>query len=204
MAGSGGGSSAPGLDAIIVPCGGGGLLAGIALSCDGTSIRVYGADDARRGMLAGQRVRSVASRTVADGLRTLLGELPWRVLHERRLVSGMHSVPDDDILVAMRLVLERCKMVVEPSTCVGLAVALFDEDFRAAVEAAAGDAGWDLGVVLRGGNVDADGLGRLFGGAGGQAGGELTILLRGGIQGQPLARVARCSESSNMYPYAKS
>ncbi|OAA42178.1 Pyridoxal phosphate-dependent enzyme, beta subunit [Metarhizium rileyi] len=158
-----------GLDAIIAPCGGGGMLSGVALSAEGTGIRVFGAepsfqgaDDGKRGYETGRRVESVSTLTVADGLRTPVGEWPWKVIYERRLVSGMYSVTEDEIKKAMRLVLERMKLVVEPSACVGLAVALFDEDFRAMVEREGGDRGWDLGVVFSGGNVGVDAIGRLF------------------------------------------
>ena len=160
-----------GLDAIIAPCGGGGMLSGIALSCEGTGIRVFGAepsfegaDDGRRGYYSssGTRVETVSSLTVADGLRTPIGVYPWSVIHGRRLVAGMYSVTEEEIKAAMRLVLERFKMVVEPSGCVGLAVALYDEDFRAMVEREAGGKGWDLGVVFSGGNVGLDAIGKLF------------------------------------------
>lgn len=159
-----------GLDAVITPCGGGGMLSGVALSCEGTGIRVYGAepsfegaDDAKRGYESGQRIEKVSTLTVADGLRTPVGEYPWKVMYERRLVAGFYSVTEEEIKAAMRLVLERFKMVVEPSACVSLAVALFDEDFRSMVEREGGEEGWDLGIVFSGGNVGADAIGRLFG-----------------------------------------
>ncbi|KAH8699584.1 tryptophan synthase beta subunit-like PLP-dependent enzyme [Ilyonectria robusta] len=159
----------PGLDAIMTPCGGGGMLSGVALSCEGTGIRVFGAepsyqgaDDGKRGYEAGERVPAVKTLTIADGLRTPVGEHPWGVIYERRLVAGMYSVTEDEIRAAMRLVLERFKMVVEPSGCVPLAVALFDEDFRSMVEREAGEHGWDLGLVFSGGNVGADAIGKLF------------------------------------------
>lgn len=158
------------LDAIITPCGGGGMLSGVALSCEGTGIKVFGAepsyqgaDDAKRGFESGERVPSVSSLTVADGLRTPLGKYPWEVIYKRELVAGMYSVTEEEIVSAMRLVFERMKMVVEPSACVPLAVALYDEDFRAMVEREAGEEGWDLGLVFSGGNVGADALGKLFG-----------------------------------------
>ncbi|RFU76161.1 threonine dehydratase [Trichoderma arundinaceum] len=160
-----------GLDAIITPCGGGGMLSGVALSCEGTGIRVYGAepshqgaDDAKQGYESGERIPTVSSLTVADGLRTPLGVHPWSIIYERRLVSGMFSVTDEEILKTMRLVYERMKLVVEPSACVPLAVALFDEDFRSLVEKEAGEEGWDLGLVFSGGNVAVDSLGKLLGG----------------------------------------
>ncbi|KAI1495205.1 tryptophan synthase beta subunit-like PLP-dependent enzyme [Biscogniauxia mediterranea] len=160
----------PGLDAILAPCGGGGMLAGVALSCEGTGIRVYGcepsesgADDGKRGFESGTRVERVASLTVADGLRTPLGRVPWGVIYERPgLVRGFYAVSDAQIRAAMRLVYERLKMVVEPSAVVGLAVALYDDDFRAMVEREAGEEGWDVGIVFSGGNVSLDALGALF------------------------------------------
>ena len=74
----------------------------------------------------------------------------------------MYSVTEEEITKALRLVLERFKMVVEPSAVVGLAVALYNEDFRAMVEREAGAEGWDLGVVFSGGNISVEALGRLF------------------------------------------
>ncbi|KAK0635565.1 IlvA, threonine dehydratase [Bombardia bombarda] len=162
-------SSSAGLDAIITPCGGGGMLSGVALSCEGTGIRVFGAepsfegaDDAKRGYYAGERVEAVSTLTIADGLRTPVGKIPWSIIYERRLVAGMYSVTEDEIKAALRLVYERMKLVVEPSAVVGLAVALFNEDFRAMVEREAGEKGWDLGIVFSGGNVSLDALGKLF------------------------------------------
>lgn len=158
-----------GLDAIITPCGGGGMLSGVALSCEGTGVRVFGAepsfqgaDDCRRGFEAGRRVETVSTLTVADGLRTPVGAFPWGVIYERRLVSRMFSVSEDEIRAALRLVLERMKLVVEPSAAVPLAVVLFNEDFRAMVEREAGEEGWDVGVVLSGGNVALENLGKMF------------------------------------------
>lgn len=158
-----------GLDAIITPCGGGGMLSGVALSCEGTGIRVFGAepsfqgaDDGKRGYESGTRVESVKTLTIADGLRTPVGAIPWSVIYERRLVSGMYSVTEEEIKAAMKLVLERFKMVVEPSACVPLAVALYDEDFRAMVERESGGASWDIGLVFSGGNVGVDAIGKLF------------------------------------------
>lgn len=161
------------LDAIITPCGGGGLLSGTALSCEGTPTKVFGAepsfqgaDDATRAYYSatGERIPAVKSLTVADGLRTPVGAVPWSIIYERRLVAGMYSVTEDQIKDALRLVYERMKLVVEPSAVVGLAVALFNEDFRAMVEREGGEEGWDLGVVFTGGNVSLEALGKLFSG----------------------------------------
>lgn len=158
-----------GLDAIITPCGGGGLLSGVALSCEGTGIRVFGsepsfqgADDGKRGYESGKRVETVKSLTIADGLRTPVGLHPFSVIYERKLVSGFYSVTEEEIKAAMRLVLERFKLVVEPSSCVPVAVALFNEDFRSMVEREGGEDGWDLGIVFSGGNVAVEAVGKLF------------------------------------------
>ncbi|KAI1176606.1 tryptophan synthase beta subunit-like PLP-dependent enzyme [Nemania sp. FL0916] len=165
----------PRLDAILAPCGGGGMLSGVALSCEGTGIRVFGcepsfqgADDGKRGYESGERVTKVKTLTVADGLRTPVGVVPWGIIYERRLVKGFFSVTEEEIVGALKLVYERFKMVVEPSAAVPLAVALYNEDFRRLVELEGGEEGWDVGVVFSGGNVSLEALGKLFGGEGGK------------------------------------
>jgi threonine dehydratase len=163
------GEKKKGLDAIIAPCGGGGMLSGTALSCEGTGILVFGAepefegaDDCKRGTEQGKRIETVKTLTVADGLRTPVGAYPWSVIYERKLVRQMFSVTEDQIKKALRLVLERMKLVVEPSAVVGLAAALFNEDFRKLVEREGGEDGWDLGIVFSGGNVSVEVLGKMF------------------------------------------
>ncbi|KZW03568.1 tryptophan synthase beta subunit-like PLP-dependent enzyme [Exidia glandulosa HHB12029] len=159
------------LNAVIAPCGGGGMLSGVALSCIGTGIRVFGAepsfqgcDDARRGLLAGERITTVKSLTIADGLRTPLGVHTWNVISDPAKVTAMFAVTEDQIKAAMRLVLERMKVVVEPSAVVGLAAALFNENFRTLIEREGGESGWDLGVVFSGGNTTVEAIGKLFSG----------------------------------------
>ncbi|PQE07563.1 pyridoxal-phosphate dependent enzyme protein [Rutstroemia sp. NJR-2017a BBW] len=164
-----------GLNAIIAPCGGGGMLSGTALSCLGTGIHVFGAepshqgaDDCTRAFRSGTgtRIETVKSLTIADGLRTPVGKFPWKVIFEMGAVRGMFSVSEEQIRRAMRLVFERLKVVVEPSACVGLAVVLWDEGFRGLVQREGGEEGWDVGVVFSGGNVGVEGLGALFAGTG--------------------------------------
>ena len=157
------------LDAIITPCGGGGMLSGTALSCEGTGIWVFGAepefegaDDCKRGLEAGKRIERVSTLTIADGLRTPVGEIPWTIIHDRKLVRAMYSVTEEQIKNALKLVLERMKVVVEPSAVVGLATALYNEDFRWMVQNEAGEKGWDLGIVFSGGNVSVEALGKMF------------------------------------------
>ncbi|KAL2157365.1 hypothetical protein VTH06DRAFT_6183, partial [Thermothelomyces fergusii] len=84
--------------------------------------------------------------------------IPWGIIHDRRLVRAIYAVSEDDIRRTLRLVYERMKIVVEPSAVVGLAVALFNEEFRALVEREGGEEGWDLGVIFTGGNVNLDQL----------------------------------------------
>jgi len=166
-----------GLDAIIAPCGGGGMLSGTALSAEGTGIYVFGAepsfqgaDDCKRGFESGQRVETVKTLTIADGLRTPVGKYPWSIIYERKLVRQMFSVTEEQIKSALRLVIERMKVLVEPSAVVPLAVALYNEDFRRLVEKEGGEEGWDLGVVFSGGNTSLEALGKLFGSTGQEQG----------------------------------
>lgn len=158
-----------GLDALIAPCGGGGMLSGNAVALHGTGIRVFGAepsfqggDDARRGVEAGERVTTVKTLTIADGLRTPLGQHTWRVISNKDYVSGLYAVTEQNIRDAMKLVLERMKCFVEPSAVVGLATILYNEDFRRLVEKEAGEAGWNVGVVFSGGNTTIEAITQIF------------------------------------------
>lgn len=173
-AGAGAGASrnsSEGLDAVIAPCGGGGLLSGIATALQGTGIAVFGAepsfegaDDARRGLATSppRRVETVRTLTIADGLRTPVGPIPWSVISDGSKVRGVYSVSEGQIKAAMRLLLERLKVVVEPSAAVPLAVVLFDEGFRRLAEREGGEDGWNVGVVLTGGNTTVEAIGKLF------------------------------------------
>ncbi|KAL4731415.1 hypothetical protein ACLX1H_000381 [Fusarium chlamydosporum] len=152
-----------GLNGIITPCSGGGMLSGVALSCENTGIKVFGAepsyqgaDDAKRGMEKGERITYVDSMSIADGLRSYLGVYPWGILYERKLVHGMYSVSEEEIKAAMKLILERMKLFVEPSAAVPLAVVLFNEEFRSMIEKESKGDVWDLGIVLSGGNTTTD------------------------------------------------
>ncbi len=148
----------PDLDAIVVPVGGGGLGSGVCLAAHGTRprIRVYGvepamADDGMRSLLAGHILPSEYPDTVADGLRTSLGTLPFAIL--RNHLAEMFTVTEGEILQAMRWVFSRLKLVVEPSAVVGLAALWKHRDQFA---------GQKVAVVLSGGNVDPDRLGNFF------------------------------------------
>lgn len=158
------------LDALIAPCGGGGMLSGNALYFHNTPTRVFGAepsfegaDDARRGVAAGQRITSVKTLTIADGLRTPLGPHTWKVISDKDYVAGLYAVTEQQIKDALRLVLERMKCFVEPSAVVGLATVLYNEDFRRMVEKEAGEEGWDVGLIFSGGNTTIEAIVKMFG-----------------------------------------
>jgi len=145
------------LDAIVAPVGGGGLLAGIALAAKALnpSIRVYGAeptgaDDAWRSKQAGELLPQLGPVTIADGLLTSLGDLTWPVV--RDLVDDIICVKDDEIATAMRMMLERAKLVVEPSGAVAYA-AVCSQAFR---ELPDSPSLGRVAVVASGGNLDFD------------------------------------------------
>ena len=147
---------APGLDAIVAPVGGGGLIAGVCLAAKALhpEVRVFaaeplGADDAARSKAAGRLIPQTAPATVADGLLTGLGELTWPVIRDQ--VEQVITVREDEILAAMRLAWERGKFLIEPSAAVAVA-AVLSEAFRALPGLRR------VGVVLSGGNVDLDHL----------------------------------------------
>lgn len=158
------------LDAVLTPIGGGGLHSGVATFFSERRTCVFGAepsfqggDDCRRGLAAGSRIPTVKTLTIADGLRTPVGEIPWTVISDKNKVRGVFSVNEEQIKSAMRLVLERMKVFVEPSAVVALAVCLYDEEFRQIVEKEGGEKGWDVGVVFSGGNTTVEAIASLFG-----------------------------------------
>ncbi|KAL2867322.1 threonine/serine dehydratase [Aspergillus lucknowensis] len=156
------------LDAVITPIGGGGLNSGVTTFFSDKETRVFGAepsfegaDDCRRGLEAGQRLEAVKSLTIADGLRTPVGLLNWAIISDRSKHSGVFAVTEEQIKAAMRLVLERMKVFVEPSAVVPLAACLYNEEFRRLVEREAPE-GWDVGVVFSGGNTTVEAIVKLF------------------------------------------
>ncbi len=144
----------PDLDVVLAPVGGGGLVSGTAIAVAGLSpqTRVYAAepaaaDDAWRSLRAGSIIHQTNPRTVADGLRTSLSPRTFAVI--QALVADILTVSEEEIIRAMRDVLERMKIVIEPSSAVPVAVALAG---RPEV------AGRRVGIILSGGNVDWDRL----------------------------------------------
>jgi threo-3-hydroxy-L-aspartate ammonia-lyase len=143
----------PDLDALLVPVGGGGLIAGCATVARALapSISIIGVepeagDDTRRSLAAGHRVTIDVPRTIADGQQAETpGELTFSI--NRRLVDAIELVSDADIVAAMRFAFDRMKVVLEPSGASALAALLAG---RVRLP------GRRVGVVLSGGNVGAD------------------------------------------------
>jgi len=141
------------LDALLVPCGGGGLLGGSAISARwlAPECRVYGVEpeagnDGKRSFESGVLQRIASPDTIADGARTQsLGQLTFALI--RAHVQGMLTVSDDELIQAMRFLWERLKLVVEPTGALGLA-ALWHGRLSLP--------GKRVGVILSGGNVDLE------------------------------------------------
>jgi len=143
------------LDLVMCPVGGGGLLSGTALSvkainpgCKVIAAEPAGADDAYRSFHAGHIIPSVNPKTIADGLLTSLGEINYSIIREK--VDDIVTVSEEAIIEAMRLVWERMKIIIEPSSAVPLAAVLEKKVNIKAIPR--------IGIILSGGNVD---LGKL-------------------------------------------
>jgi threonine dehydratase len=138
------------IEILLAPVGGGGLLSGTALAARyfGDDLKVYGcepagADDAYRSLKAGKIIPSVHPETIADGLLTSLGKLNFEVI--RNNVEDIVTVSESSIKKAMKLIWERMKIVIEPSSAVPFAAVLED---KIRVK------GITVGVIISGGNVD--------------------------------------------------
>jgi threonine dehydratase len=140
------------LDAIVVPVGGGGMMAGTAIAAHAIdpAIQIYGVepqagDDFARSLARGERVAIAVPATIADGLQTTSpGELTFAIARDH--VREVVTVTDDQLRDAMRFAFERMKLVVEPSGAAGLAALLHRR--------IPGLSGKHVGVVVTGGNVD--------------------------------------------------
>lgn len=146
------------LDVMLAPVGGGGLIGGTALAAHFFSEKTkviaaepLGADDAWQSKKAGHIVPQTNPQTIADGLRTSLGDKTFPLI--RDWVEKIIRVDEQEIVEAMRLLMERMKIVVEPSGAVPLAAVLKEKElFRDK----------RIGIILSGGNVDLKTLGGLF------------------------------------------
>jgi threonine dehydratase len=149
----------PGLDALVVPVGGGGLIAGSATAAKGVDpgIRVIGVepaagDDTKRSLQAGERIRIPVPRTIADGQAAPIpGELTFPI--NQKLVDDIVLVTDDEIRDALRFAVDRLKLVMEPSGAAGLAALLAGHLTPPPAR---------IGVIISGGNVGAARLAQLL------------------------------------------
>jgi threonine dehydratase len=148
------------LDALVVPLGGGGLLAGCAVAARHLQpgITLLGAEpqtgnDWQLSLARGSRVSVPPPQTICDGLRSMEpGRLPWPIV--QRLANGVLTVGDEEVRCTMRDLFEHARLIVEPSGAVAVAAVLAHaEAFR----------GRRVGVVISGGNVDPGWYCRLVG-----------------------------------------
>ena len=144
----------PELDVIVSPVSGGGLLSGTLLSSKALKddIQVFGAepaeaDDAYRSLKLGKIVPNETINTICDGLRAQIGGLTFPVISD--LVDDIITVTEEEIIDSMRMIWERLKMIVEPSSSITLGAVLKNKDkFN----------GKKVGLIISGGNVDLDHL----------------------------------------------
>ena len=140
------------LDAIIAPIGGSGLMSGTCITTRSLlpKTKLYGAepkgaDDAYRSFAEGKIIPQENPDTICDGLLTSLGDKTWNILKDH--LEAIYTVTDDEVIKAMKIIWERMKIIIEPSSATPVAVALSDE-FKAlkGIE--------NIGIILTGGNVD--------------------------------------------------
>ena len=141
-------------DYIVTPIGGGGLIAGTCLFANAFSpkTKIIGAepfevDDAYRSLQSGKIETNKTTNTIADGLRTQLGDNNFPIIQEH--VSQIIRVTEEEIISTMRLVWERMKVIIEPSSAVAVAAVLREKEFFK---------GKKVGVIISGGNVDLENL----------------------------------------------
>ncbi|WP_458627684.1 pyridoxal-phosphate dependent enzyme [Winogradskyella sp. PC D3.3] len=144
----------PDLDIILAPVGGGGLIAGTALAVHYFSekCKVIGAepkavDDAYRSLISGKIETNTTFATIADGLRTNLGDRNFPIIQKH--VEKIICVEEEEIIHAMQLIWERMKIIVEPSSAVALAAVLKNKEEFASK---------NIGIIISGGNVDVKNL----------------------------------------------
>jgi threonine dehydratase len=143
-----------GLDAIVAPIGGGGLLSGCSIAAHGVAPGIAmvgaepsGADDAAQSLARGARIGHFEPDTICDGLRALIGESNLQALRDHRVEAI--TVSDEETIAAMKLLWHALKLVVEVSSATALAAVLKQRERFA---------GRRVGLVLTGGNVDLDAL----------------------------------------------
>ncbi len=144
----------PDFDIVMTPVGGGGLLSGTAITISAISQKTdviaaepEGADDAYHSFRSGKLVPSINPNTIADGLRTSLGDLTFPII--KRLVKDVVTVSEEGIELAMRTIWERMNIIVEPSAAVPLGAAMTGQISLS---------GKRVGIILSGGNADLSNL----------------------------------------------
>jgi len=144
----------PGLDIIITPVGGGGLISGSAIAARALipGVRVIGAEpegaaDTALSLSQGKRVDHYAVDTIADGLRAIVGVLNFEIIHDN--VDEVITVSDEEIIEAMALAWQRFRLLIEPSSATVLAAIL---------RSPGSFAGQRVGAIISGGNVDLEHL----------------------------------------------
>ncbi|KAI8645837.1 tryptophan synthase beta subunit-like PLP-dependent enzyme [Parasitella parasitica] len=144
------------LDAIVIPVGGGGMLTGCAIAAKALKpgIKVFAAepaavDDTYRSFKNKKRATNDIAKSVADGLLTNIGDIAYSQIQGN--VNDVFTVSEKEIINAMGLVWSRMKLCIEPSAAVGVAVTLYNQDFKHVVKK---ESIKRIGVVLCGGNVD--------------------------------------------------
>ena len=142
------------IDAIFVPVGGGGLIAGCALAakyfgdnCTVIGTEPFEVDDAYRSLISGKIETNITTNTIADGLRTQLGDKNFPIILNE--VKKIIRITEDEIIDSMKLIWQRLKIICEPSCSLPLAGIIKNKDeFK----------GKKIGVVITGGNIDLDNL----------------------------------------------
>ena len=148
----------PELDIIITPVSGGGLLSGTicAIKSINNNIQVFGAepleaDDTYRSLIAGKIQSNETTDTICDGLRAQVGTLPFPIIN--KLVDDIITLTEQEIISALKMIMERMKIIVEPSCSITLAAVLKRKDLFL---------GKKVGLILTGGNIDLVNVGNLF------------------------------------------
>ena len=144
------------LDAVVLPSGGGSLLAGSAIAAQGTRIEVFGSEPSAKKMACSNASSAgdsttYESNTIADCLRCSVSDMNRDIIKHKAIVRDTHSAPEDDIRKAMALFINSTKMLIEPGSAVPLAIVLFCKGFRERFMK--GDLRRKVGVVLTGGNI---------------------------------------------------
>lgn len=144
----------PDLDYILTPIGGGGLISGIAIAsdvfsnkCEVIGVEPKEVDDAYRSLQSGKIEYNSSTKTIADGLRTNLGDINFPII--KKLIKKIICVEEVEIINTMKIFIEKLDLVIEPSSAVALAGLIAKKEIYRNKK---------VGVVISGGNVDLNEL----------------------------------------------